>query len=88
MHIEQSNSVLRELHNCIEYLARVSVMNDWFAEEFFNSDNTRHLLKTFIEPAIERITVCGVKFKFLNYSASQIKQKSWWDYVDNHQFGE
>jgi hypothetical protein len=37
-----------------------------------------NLLEKFVRPIIKEIDFCGIKYKFLNYSASQIKSKSWW----------
>lgn len=88
MQVEQSNPILRELKYVIEYMARINLMNDSFEDEFFNSDKFNELIDTFVKPSIHGIKFCGVDLKFLNYSASQIKQKSWWDYVDNHKFNE
>lgn len=88
MQIEQSNAILRELKLSIEYLARIHIMSESFQDEWFNSPSSETLLDTFVRPIIPEFTFCGILFKFLNYSASQIKQKSWWDYVDNHAFGD
>ena len=53
-------------------------MNDTYQDEWFNTEKTDHLLNTFAETAIRHIKYCGITYKFLNYSNSQIKQKSWW----------
>jgi len=37
MQIEQSNSILRVMKNCIEYLVRISVMSESMQDEWFNS---------------------------------------------------
>ena len=86
MQIEQSNSILRELKSCIEYLVRVNILSENYQNEWFNTSDTSKLLEEFVTPNIKEIQFCGINLKFLNYSASQIKQKSWWDYVDNSGF--
>lgn len=86
MQIEQSNSILRELKSCIEYLVRVNILSENYQNEWFNTSDTSRLLEEFVTPNIKEISYCGINLKFLNYSASQIKQKSWWDYVDNSGF--
>lgn len=73
MQIEQSNSILRELKYCLEYLVRVNILGDNFRDEWFNSADAAPLLEQFVTPAINQISYCGIDLKFLNYSASQIK---------------
>lgn len=86
--IEQSNTILRNLKYNIEYLTRVKIISEDYTEEWFNKENQVQLLDSFVKRYIRNIWFCGVHMKFLNYSASQIKSKSWWAYVDNHGFGE
>jgi hypothetical protein len=54
------------------------------SDEYYNELKNVHLLETFVKSSIQQIKFCGIEFRFLNYSASQIKQKSWWNYVDNN----
>ena len=70
---------------CIEYLVRIKILNESFQDEWFNGLKTEHFREKFLEPQIKDINFCGIHLKFINYSASQIKQKSWWDYVHNHE---
>jgi len=52
MQIEQSNSILRELKYCLEYLVRVNILGDNFCDEWFNSGDSAPLLEQFVTPAI------------------------------------
>ena len=52
MQIEQSNSILRELKYCLEYLIRVNILGDNFRDEWFNAGDSAPLLEQFVTPAI------------------------------------
>ena len=88
LEIEQSNSFLRQLKQFLEYMVRINIVTETMKVEFYANPATANLLESFVEPAITAIDFCGIQLKFLNYTASQIKQKSWWQYVDNHGFLE
>lgn len=70
MQIEQSNAILRKMKHSLEYLIRITVMNECFQDEYFCNSKTEYLLDSFIEPCINQMEFCGMTFKFLNYSAS------------------
>ena len=86
MEVDQSNPVLREIKYLIEYMTRINILNDYLSSEWYNNERNEPLLKSFVEPAIREVNICGINFKYLNHSASQIKEKSWWQYADNHGF--
>lgn len=70
MEVEQSNQLLREMKEILEYMVRVNIMDENQKEVFFNHENYDHILDTFIRPAIKDLDFCGIHTKFLNYSAS------------------
>ena len=51
---------------------------------WFNKEHEDLMLKEHVKKAIKGISFCGMDLSFLNYSASQIKSRSWWQYIDNH----
>ena len=83
MEVEQSNGFIREVKTALEYFVRINILDDDQREIWFN-ETSRALLSRFVQPSVNSVKICGVNLKFLNYSASQIKQKSWWMFVDNH----
>lgn len=86
--IENSSTIIRNMKFNIEYLMRIKIMQENMQEEHFVSDNQDLILKTFVKPYLETIWFCGMHLMFLNYSPSQIKQKSWWVFVHNHGFDD
>ena len=83
MEVEQSNGFLREVKSALEYFVRINILDDDLREIWFN-ETSRSLLSYFVQPSVNSIKFCDIDLKFLNYSASQIKQKSWWMFADNH----
>ena len=70
MDIDQSNPVLREIKYLIEYMTRINILSDYQQQEWFNNDRNEPLLKSFVEPVIREVHICGINFKYLNHSAS------------------
>lgn len=70
MEVDQSNPVLREIKYLIEYMTRINILNDYQSQEWFNNDRNEPLLKSFVEPVIREVSICGINFKYLNHSAS------------------
>ena len=70
MEVDQSNPVLREIKYLIEYMTRINILSDYQQQEWFNNDRNEPLLKSFVEPVIREINICGINFKYLNHSAS------------------
>lgn len=70
MEVDQSNPVLRETKYLLEYMTRINILNDYLQQEWFNNDRNEPLLKSFVEPVIREVSICGISFKYLNHSAS------------------
>jgi hypothetical protein len=84
MEVEQSNQILREVKHKLEYFVRVNLVGENNEEMWFNKEHEDLMLRNHVKKSIKQIQLCGMDLQFLNYSASQIKSRSWWMYVDNH----
>lgn len=78
MELNQSNAVLRRMKNLLDYLVRVNILGDDLREQHYNHQMQANILRHFVKPSIKRIEVAGINLEFFAYSASMIKQRSWW----------
>jgi hypothetical protein len=84
LELEQSNPIFRKYKKVLEYFVRINIISENKTDLFFNTKKSQKLLNNFVKNSVDDVKFCGIELKFLGYSNSQIKGKSWWMFIKNH----